>query len=97
MSINVQAKFKVVRIELTPGTKHSKGADGRDSYEPCTMYTVVLTPVYANNDPDHPNYKFWQATPTGEIRLGMLNEDAAAAFELNKEYFVDFSPALIPA
>lgn len=98
MNTNVLAKFKVVRIELTPGSKHvGKDSFGRDEYEPCTMHTVVMSPVYANNDPDHENYKFWQTTPTGEIRLGTINSEAAAAFELGKEYYVEFSAAMVPA
>ncbi len=57
------------------------------------MRTVVLQPVYANNDPQHENSRFWDATPTGEIRLGTINPAAWEAFELNREYYVDFTPA----
>lgn len=94
----VRAKFKVSRIELTPGSKHiGKDPQGRDQYEPCTMYSIYLTPVYANNNPDHENYKFWQATPTGEIKLGTVNEEAAKEFPLNQEMYVDFTAALVTA
>lgn len=96
----VIAKFKVVRIELTTGTRDiGKDSDGVHHYEPCTFYTIFATPVYANNDPTHENYRFWQATPTGEIKLGMLNEDVAKAFELGREYYVEFSaaPVAVPA
>lgn len=90
----VRAKFKVVRIERTMGSR-KVGADenGRDKWEPCELNTIVLNPVYANSDPEHENSKFWAASPSGEIRLGTVNAEAVKQFELDQEYYIDFTPA----
>lgn len=84
----VRAKFKVTGIERSMGSKLEDG-----KYVPAEIQTVKLSPVYGNNDPAHENTKFWQATPTGQIQLGCINADAAAAFHLDGEYYVDFTPA----
>jgi len=56
------------------------------------MRTLVLRPVYSDK-PESENKKFWDATPTGEIRLGTVNPAAWEQFEIGKEYYVDFTPA----
>ena len=78
--MTVRAKFKVNRIERSlwkPGVE---------------VQTIVLQPVYSN-DPASGNAKFYHATPSGEIRLGVVSAEAAAAFELEGEYYVTFEPA----
>jgi hypothetical protein len=52
---------------------------------------VELAAVYAGSEE---NKRYFQWTPSGEIKLGILNPDAAAIFEPGKEYYVDFSPAV---
>jgi hypothetical protein len=89
----VRAKFKVQRIERSMGTKGVVGTDGKVTYEPAEMATVVLSPVYHNGDPNHENTKFWQASPSGEIKLGTVNAEAVAQFELGREMYVTFEPA----
>ena len=84
-----RAKFKVTKIDRSMGSK--KTADGK--YEPAELRTVHLSPVYANSDPNHENSKFWDATPSGSIQLGVANLPAVEMFELEKEYYVDFTPA----
>lgn len=56
--------------------------------------TVKLMPVYSA-DPKHENKSFWDATPQGEITLGISNVVAYDVFEqrLGKEFYVDFTPA----
>ena len=93
MSETVRAKFRVSRIERSIGSKEVEGEGGRSRYVPTEMQTVVLNPVYGSGDPAHENTKFWRATPTGEIKLGTVNAEAASLFELDKEYYVDFTPA----
>jgi hypothetical protein len=98
----VRAKFVVNRIEITQGYRRIRTADGND-YEKnerdypkttaCDLRTIVLSPVYANNDPKHENSRFWDSSPTGEIKLGTVNPDAWQQFELGKEYYIDFTPA----
>ncbi len=53
---------------------------------------VFMSPVYSD-DPNSENRAFWDATPTGDIRMTIKNEAAAQLFEKSKEYYVDFTPA----
>jgi hypothetical protein len=43
--------------------------------------------------PDAENKKFWDSSPTGELRLGTINPEAWQAFEIDGEYYIDFTPA----
>ena len=52
--------------------------------------TLKLSAVYDNSEE---NKKFFHATPSGQISMGMLNPAAWQQFELGKEYYVDFTPA----
>lgn len=61
-----------------------------DSSPHCS--TVRMSPVYSA-DPASENYSWSQATPGGEISMFITNPAAAGAFELNKEYIVQFEPA----
>jgi hypothetical protein len=79
----VRAKFFVQRIEKT---KYGYAPDQKE------MTTVVLAPVYSN-EPGAENKKFWDATPTGECKLGTVNLEAAEHFELGSEYYIDFIKA----
>ena len=96
----VRAKFKVTHIDRSVGSGIKKDADGKDIIDPGTgrptyaqmeMRTVIMHPVYSS-EPGTENKKFWDATPSGELRLGTVNPSAWEYFELDKEYYVDFSP-----
>jgi hypothetical protein len=93
----VRAKFRVEAIEITHQSGYpEKTADGKVDYsKPVTreMRTIKASPVFGNGDPSHENTKFWQATPSGRVELGTVNAEAAAIFEVGKEYYVDFTPA----
>ncbi len=90
----VRAKFKVTRIECSEGNVQvGIGENGRPLYERCELRTIVLAPVYANSDPNHENTKFWQASPSGEIKLGTINPSAWEQFDLSAEYYIDFTRA----
>jgi hypothetical protein len=103
MNIMVRAKFKLQRVECSVASRQVLDENGvpkkdpnNSSYtlrEPCEMRTLVLSPVYGNGDPNHENTKFWEASPSGEIKLGTVNEAAWSQFELGKEYYIDFTPA----
>lgn len=81
--MNVRAKMKVMAI--TPF--HSNDPNG-------SCAEVRLMPVYG----DGPENKTWsKATPNGECRMTITNPAAIAAFDLGKEYFLDFTPADVPA
>lgn len=77
--MSVRAKFKVSEI-----TEHAYGEK--------RMKTIKLAPVYSQKEGSE-NKAFWEASPNGEIRLGTINMDAAAQFELNGEYYIDFTRA----
>ncbi|PMQ04180.1 hypothetical protein DyAD56_15945 [Dyella sp. AD56] len=53
---------------------------------------VSLSPVYSS-DPSSANYSWSQATPGGQLTMLISNPDACGLLELNKEYFIDFTPA----
>lgn len=90
----VRAKFKVQRFESTLYERSERdGKGGWTKLDPIELRTIVLSPVFGNGDPEHENTKFWQASPSGEIKLGTVNPAAWQAFELGKEYYVDFTPA----
>ncbi len=78
--MSVRAKFTVNSIT-------------RSKWGEQEVQTIKLSPVYGNGDPEHENTKFWQASPSGSIELGTVNEAAARQFELGKEYYIDFTPA----
>ena len=101
----VRAKFVVTRIERMQGTKNELCSDPKNcpagvAYHdpngyhvvPAEQRTIVAQPVYSN-DPDHENKRFWDASPGGELRLNVVNLEAAEHFELNKEYYLDFTAA----
>lgn len=54
------------------------------------VHTIHLFPVYSQ-DPASENRKFWEATPTGEVKLGVVNPAAGSFFELGAEYYLDFT------
>ena len=74
----VRAKFKVYAIEAS-----SWGGDKK-------LVTVKLRPV-TSGSPE--NKAFYEASPSGDMTLGTLNEEASKQFSLNQEFYVDFTPA----
>jgi len=85
MNTKVRAKFKVNSITRT---QSSAWVDGKSV--PQEVQTIRLFPV-CGGCPE--NEKFFASTPTGQIELATINPEAGNAFELNKEYYVDFTPA----
>lgn len=91
--MSVLAKFTVKGFESTLHTRSIKGVDGKpDRQESVEKRTVILSPVYSS-DPTHENHKFWEYSPSGEIKLGTINPEAWEQFELGKDYYVEFRPA----
>lgn len=96
--MSVRAKFKVNAITRSESSRPKldaegnqiKGATGYGEYEPCEVRTVKMSPV-SGGSPE--NLKFWNASPSGSLEIGCANLAAAEAFELGKEYYVDFTPA----
>lgn len=68
-------------------------ADGKRYNVNGTAATLAFYPVYHQNDPEHENSKFWAATPSGELKLGVMNADVVKGMVVGEEYYVDISPA----
>ena len=83
--MNVRAKFRVQSVTRTLSSKWENGKS-----VPVEVQTIKLFPVTGGSEE---NARFFESTPTGEINLATVNAEAAKAFELNKEYYVDFTPA----
>lgn len=86
--MSVRAKFKVQSIKRTMG---SMPKDGK--YVPTEMWTLEMSPVYGNGDPEHENTKFWAASPSGSLVLSVVNKAAVDQFDLEQEYYIDFTRA----
>jgi hypothetical protein len=62
-----------------------KGDNHRGGYS-----TIKLMPVTSGSEE---NKTFYKWTPGGSIELSTVNPEAAAGFEVGKEYYVDFTLA----
>ena len=99
--MRTRCKFKLDKIERSTGTRQMLGPDGKatkdergyDRREPCEVRTLIMSPVYGSGDPAHENTKFWQASPSGQFTLGVVNLAAVEHMELGKEYYIDITPA----
>lgn len=61
------------------------------NYQNKLIYSYKFNAVTDNN-PE--NKSFFEATPSGSLDLGTVKEDL---FEIGKEYYLDFTPAVVPA
>lgn len=82
----VRTKFRVAAVTT------SDIGQGRKFTE------IRLIPIWAGADADGKNAcienrTLSDATPSGEIKLGIANELAAGHFEACQDWFVDFTPA----
>lgn len=92
--MTVRAKFLVQSISRSKArVQDGKDKNGNYKYKDGEVQTIDLVPIYANNDPEHENSKFWEATPYGSIKLGTIRIEAAEYFDIGKEYYVDFTLA----
>jgi hypothetical protein len=93
----VTAKFKYTGYEANLAQRPTINAEtGKADWtktKDVEQRTLKFAPVFHNGDPAHENTKFWEASPSGEIKLGTINPQAWSMFEIGKEYYVDFTPA----
>lgn len=89
-STMVRAKFKVVKIERATETTRGADEDGKPNYIPCHLVTITLVPVQEGN-PDRENARLWRPFWEGQIKISTVNAHAAAEFQLDGEYYVDFT------
>jgi hypothetical protein len=93
----VRAKFRYVSYQATHMSRPTDGGqpatgDGHREYETVEARTLTFNPVYSI-DPESENRLFWNATPSGELKLQMVNPEAWSQFEMGKMYYLDFSEA----
>lgn len=88
--MTVRAKFRCESITHLIGQWYDRE---QGNHVDAPMRTVVMSPVYGNNDPNHENTKFWQASPSGRLELQVVNAEAVEQFEVGKEYYLDLTPA----
>lgn len=79
--MSVRAKFKVEVVSRREHWDKDKGE----------LISVKLAPVHGDGNPE--NEAFYAATPSGEIKMEMLNQAAGEQFELGAEYYIDFTRA----
>ncbi len=82
----VRCKFRLDKIEISQTRRQN--AEGK--WVPVELRTLVFFPVSGTSIE---NRLFWEATPSGEIRLGCINPEAWAGFKIGHEYYFDASPA----
>jgi hypothetical protein len=92
--MTVRAKFRVRDYSTAVDNRPTgeKDENGTPILAPVEVRTINLVPVYSQ-DPGSENHTFWKYTPSGAIQLGTINPAAWEQFELNREYYVDFTPA----
>jgi len=83
--MEVICKFRLVEWKNSATTKRIG-----DKYVDCIKSTLTFIPV-ADDTPE--NKLFWEATPSGKLELGMVNEKAVEQFEMLKEYYITIKPA----
>ncbi len=90
--MTVRCKFKVAKISRVMGSRSTgtKNEQGYDVYEP---HEAVSIEMHAVCDGSAENKAFFQATPCGTLHFQTVNADAAASIELDKNYYIDISPA----
>lgn len=86
----MRAKFRVSRIERFTMSVPYKDEQGVTHYRSEEVRNIRLAPVVGGSQE---NEAFYAATPTGEIVMGVVSEASARAFDLEKAYYVDFTPA----
>ncbi len=56
-----------------------------------TVHFVPVAPKWnaqENKYEDTENGKFWEASPSGKLELGMVNEDTVKQFDIDEEYYI---------
>lgn len=94
--MSTKARFQIHSVTETIGSKPTgkKNDRGYDEYEPAPMFSIKANPVYGNGDPEHPNTKFWQASPSGVFELGTVNAAAVEGWKPGTilEFTIDIVP-----
>ena len=105
--MNVISKWKVNSVQISEGSRpKGKTPDGqwlKDEktggmiMEPCNSGIIKMSPVYANNDANHENSKFWSASPSGSFEMSVNNWAALEHLKVGKEYYLTLTEAPVVA
>ena len=87
--MSVRAKVVLTRYEtyMITKTEHTDAGWENSTYE---ARTLVFNPVVGGSEE---NKRFFAYTPSGEFKLNTVNPEVWKNFELNHEYYLDFTPA----
>lgn len=85
----IRLKFKVTEIHRSMGARYIGSQKGRELV-PCEVRTIRMQPVDGINTE---NETFWSGSPRGQIEITCLNVDSAEPFDLDRKFYVDFTPA----
>lgn len=87
--MRVRAKFVLQDV-----TEHLNYHGTKSKANLKTLRFTAVAANFGDTEEERADSKeFWEASPSGEIKLGTINPEAAAAFEIGKAYYVDFTPA----
>lgn len=91
----VRAKFKCDSWETSLYiTGYETGKMGTPDYsKPITaeVRSMKFTPVFGDSSEE--NKKFFAATPSGQLTMGVVSQEAWKHFELGQAYYLDFTKA----
>jgi hypothetical protein len=85
--MSVRAKFR-----CTEKTSRSSASGYGEKPQPVDTEEVTLVAVMGDE-----NKEWSKWTPSGSLKMQINNPAALAAFEVGKDYFLDFTPAEPPA
>lgn len=101
----MRCKFKLIAITRREGSVTKLAPDGQVAVDdkgkrmtvPGEVWSLEFAPVYANDDPKHENSIFWAYSPGGLFKLDTVNKAAVDGLVLGREYYLDITPAPVPA
>lgn len=79
-----------VKFAVNSITRYLGGSYKDGKWVMAEVHTIKLSPVTTGSEE---NKAFFASTPSGSIEIGIVNPEAVKGFELNKEYYIDFTPA----
>jgi hypothetical protein len=82
-----RAKFICVSKTETAGNYYDSQTQESKSG---TVVAVRFIPVTSGSNE---NKEFYKSTPSGNVELGGLRKEVADQFQLQKEYYIDFTEA----
>jgi hypothetical protein len=82
--MSVIAKFVVTSVEM-------QGHSHYETHEPViSCVKVNMSPVHQPKDKTHENYRFWSASPQGQLWLQINNPGAFDSFKTGEEQYLVF-------